>query len=97
MAKILVAEGEKDIAVGTPLLVLVEEEASVDSFKDYSPGQKGEGGAESAEAKAPSQEEQHAPEEASSGEPHSFLQPCTVHACSSGFGNRGAMGRGSHS
>ena len=84
VAKILVGEGEKDIAVGTPLLVLVDEEASVSAFKDYSPGQSAGGGAKpAAEAGAPSQEEaEHAPEEASSGAPHGFPeQPDTLRAC----------------
>lgn len=68
VAKILVGEGEKDIAVGTPLLVLVEDEDSIGSFKDYSPGQdKSGGGAQTAESGAQPQEE-HAPEAASSGD-----------------------------
>lgn len=37
IAKILVAEGHKDISVGTPLLVLVEDEESVGAFSDYKP------------------------------------------------------------
>ena len=37
IAKILVAEGHKDILVGTPLLVLVEDEESVGAFSDYKP------------------------------------------------------------
>lgn len=37
IAKILVKEGEKDISVGTPLLVMVEDEESVAAFSDYSP------------------------------------------------------------
>ena len=35
IAKILVKEGEKDISVGTPLLVMVEDEESVAAFSDY--------------------------------------------------------------
>ena len=37
IAKILVAEGHKDISVGTPLLVLVEDEESIGAFSDYKP------------------------------------------------------------
>ena len=37
MAKILVEEGAKDLAVGSPLAVLVEDEAHIAAFKDYSP------------------------------------------------------------
>ena len=35
IARILVKEGEKDISVGTPLLVMVEDEGSVAAFSDY--------------------------------------------------------------
>ena len=55
VAKILVLEGEKDIAVGTPLLVLVEDEGAVSAFKDYSPG--GKEGAKPAGGSAPKQQE----------------------------------------
>ncbi len=37
VAKILVPDGEKDISVGTPLIVLVDDEESVGKFKDYKP------------------------------------------------------------
>ena len=42
IAKILKPSGSKDIAVGTPCAVLVEEEDKVAAFKDY----RGEGGGE---------------------------------------------------
>jgi pyruvate dehydrogenase E2 component (dihydrolipoamide acetyltransferase) len=35
VAKLLVAEGASDLAVGTPVAVLVEEAADVAAFKDY--------------------------------------------------------------
>eukprot|EP00962_Isochrysis_galbana_P014705 scaffold4212_cov122-Isochrysis_galbana.AAC.1 len=35
MAKILVPEGAQDIAVGTPVAVLVDDASHVDAFKDY--------------------------------------------------------------
>ena len=41
IAKILVKEGEKDSSVGTPLLVMVEDEESVAAFSDYQPSESG--------------------------------------------------------
>lgn len=38
IAKILVPDGSKDIAVGAPVAVLVEEAGEVAAFKDYTPG-----------------------------------------------------------
>ena len=35
LAKVLVDSGTKDVAVGNPIAVLVEEEGSVDAFKDF--------------------------------------------------------------
>lgn len=37
VAKILVPDGEKDISVGTPLILLVDDESAVEKFKDYKP------------------------------------------------------------
>lgn len=37
LAKILVPEGTKDLPVGKPAMVVVEEEEDVDKFKDFSP------------------------------------------------------------
>ena len=37
MAKLLVEEGAKDLAVGSPLAVLVEDEDHIAAFEDYSP------------------------------------------------------------
>lgn len=41
MAKILLPSGSKDIAVGTPVAVLVEEASEVANYKDYTPGGAG--------------------------------------------------------
>ena len=38
LAKILVPEGSKNVDVGTPVAVLVEEADDVEAFKDYAPG-----------------------------------------------------------
>ena len=48
-------EGEKDISVGTPLIVLVDDEESVPAFSDYSPSEtpKAAGPAEKASEDAP--------------------------------------------
>ena len=65
VAKLLVEPGAKDVAVGTPLLVLAEDEADVGKFADFSaaPGGGGGGGGE-AKKEAP----MPASEEASSGD-----------------------------
>jgi pyruvate dehydrogenase E2 component (dihydrolipoamide acetyltransferase) len=55
LAKILIPEGTKDITVGKPAVVTVEDEGDVAKFKDYSPG----GG--DAPAAAPKKEEAPAP------------------------------------
>lgn len=41
IAKLLQEDGAKDLAVGTPLAVLVEEEESVSQFADYKPSSSG--------------------------------------------------------
>lgn len=41
VAKLLVKAGTKDIPVGTPMAVLVEEAEHVAAFKDYQAGQSG--------------------------------------------------------
>lgn len=35
LAKILVAEGTRDVPLGTPLCIIVEKESDIASFKDY--------------------------------------------------------------
>ena len=39
LAKILVGEGTKDLQLGTPLCVIVENESDVAAFKDYKAGE----------------------------------------------------------
>lgn len=51
VAKLLVPEGAKDIAVGAPVALLVEEAEQVVAFKDYAPG--GAPAAAAAEQQAP--------------------------------------------
>ena len=38
LAKILVGPGSKNVEVGTPVAIIVEEEGDIAAFKDYSPG-----------------------------------------------------------
>lgn len=38
IAKIIMGDGSKDVAVGTPVAILVEEAESVAAFKNYTPG-----------------------------------------------------------
>ena len=65
MAKLLVEPGAKDIAVGTPLLVLAEDEADVGKFAGFSAAAGGGAGAgDEANKDAP----KPAAEEASSGD-----------------------------
>jgi hypothetical protein len=52
VAKLLVEPGAKDIPVGTPLLVMVEDEADVGKFADFSPGGGGGGGEPAAAGQA---------------------------------------------
>ena len=73
IAKILVKEGEKDISVGTPLLVMVEDEESVAAFSDYSPSKSA-----SAAPKSASTEQKTDASESS--------EPGTTHPCSLQFG-----------
>ncbi|KAL6072076.1 Acetyltransferase component of pyruvate dehydrogenase complex [Balamuthia mandrillaris] len=54
VAKILIPAGTQDIPVGKPAIIMVEEEADVAKFKDYTPP-------EGAEAKAAPREPQEAP------------------------------------
>lgn len=35
LAKILVAEGTRDVPLGTPLCIIVEKESDIAAFKDY--------------------------------------------------------------
>jgi pyruvate/2-oxoglutarate dehydrogenase complex dihydrolipoamide acyltransferase (E2) component len=98
VAKILVPEGEKDIAVGTPLLVLVEDADSVAAFKDFSPssGDKGvAAAAEPAEADAPpKQEEGEAAGRRAQSRPSSFaLPPITPVKCLSSATAAGHLSR----
>ncbi|KAF6039925.1 hypothetical protein EB796_001777 [Bugula neritina] len=39
LAKILISEGTKDIPIGTPLYVMVEEESAIAAFKDFKPSE----------------------------------------------------------
>lgn len=48
VAKLLKPGGSKDIPVGTPLIVLVDEQSHVKDFKDFSPDGEAAGGPESA-------------------------------------------------
>jgi pyruvate dehydrogenase E2 component (dihydrolipoamide acetyltransferase) len=67
LAKILVSAGEKNIPVGKPLAIVVEEEGDVAAFKDYQP----EGGGE-----APKAEEKSAPpKKEESGAPKNEAAP----------------------
>ena len=43
IAKLLVPNGAKDIAVGAPVAVLVDDKADVAAFKDYTVGGENEG------------------------------------------------------
>jgi pyruvate dehydrogenase E2 component (dihydrolipoamide acetyltransferase) len=52
VAKLLVHDGTKDIPIGQPVCVLVEEEASIPALKDWAPG-KGAGAAAPAKEAAP--------------------------------------------
>lgn len=58
LAKILMGDGAKDIAVGTPVAVIVEDAKDVEAFSDYKSGSGGSGG--QAEQK-PQQESQPSP------------------------------------
>lgn len=42
IAKILVAEGESGVLIGTELVILVDSEEDISAFKDYTPGQEEE-------------------------------------------------------
>lgn len=67
VAKILVPEGEKDIPVGTPLVVLVDDESAVEKFKDYT---QSAAGATAKPDAAPKQEDSD-PTSAGPGTSHS--------------------------
>ncbi|CAK7897538.1 dihydrolipoyllysine-residue acetyltransferase component of pyruvate dehydrogenase complex, mitochondrial [[Candida] anglica] len=57
MAKILMAEGAKDVPVGTPIAVYVEEKGDVDAFADFTAEDAGSQAAPAAPAKEESKEE----------------------------------------
>eukprot|EP00879_Flechtneria_rotunda_P008549 GHRR01008956.1.p1 GENE.GHRR01008956.1~~GHRR01008956.1.p1 ORF type:complete len:567 (+),score=255.19 GHRR01008956.1:268-1968(+) len=61
LAKILKAAGSKDIPVGEPVALLVEEQEDVSKFKDYTPGQ--ESSSSSSRKPATAAEEQPAKQE----------------------------------
>ncbi len=67
IAKLLVAEGAKDIAVGAPVALLVEEADQVAAFKDYTHGSGVGGAAAGAEAAAEQPAEDAAAAAASAG------------------------------
>jgi pyruvate dehydrogenase E2 component (dihydrolipoamide acetyltransferase) len=83
LAKILKGDGSKDLPVGTPVAVVVEDKEAVSAFKDYQPGQGG--GAQAAASQGgesePAQQEAAEPageESSSSGgggdyPPHSVM------------------------
>lgn len=53
VAKLLKPGGSKDIPVGTPLVVLVEEKEHIGDFKDFSPEGTSAGAANSAQSDQP--------------------------------------------
>ena len=66
LARILASDGTKDVEVGTPVAVLVEEEGDIDAFKDYQPGA---GAAAEASTTAEEPASKPAPSESSSSAP----------------------------
>jgi pyruvate/2-oxoglutarate dehydrogenase complex dihydrolipoamide acyltransferase (E2) component len=78
VAKILVAEGQKDISVGTPVLVIVEDESAVEKFRDYQPLAGGES-APAADAGPPSEPKKAKPATDSPGGSFSFECKGHVH------------------
>ena len=63
VAKLLVPDGQKDLAVGAPMLILVEDEGDVSKFADYNTSQeaKGEDGNKSADSQAPAESQETPP------------------------------------
>eukprot|EP00197_Chlamydomonas_leiostraca_P002394 CAMPEP_0202858506 /NCGR_PEP_ID=MMETSP1391-20130828/1009_1 /ASSEMBLY_ACC=CAM_ASM_000867 /TAXON_ID=1034604 /ORGANISM="Chlamydomonas leiostraca, Strain SAG 11-49" /LENGTH=480 /DNA_ID=CAMNT_0049537431 /DNA_START=69 /DNA_END=1511 /DNA_ORIENTATION=+ len=74
VAKLLVQDGAKDIPIGQPVCVLVEEEASIPAFKDWVPG-KGAGAAPAQKAAAPAPAAQPAAPAPSAGPANHRLGP----------------------
>lgn len=72
VAKLLIPAGAQNIAVGTPVALLVDEADAVAAFKDYAPGAPGSGAAEGA-ASAPAAEE--APAQAPTTQRNSRIGP----------------------
>ncbi|KAJ1922083.1 pyruvate dehydrogenase complex dihydrolipoamide acetyltransferase component (E2) [Tieghemiomyces parasiticus] len=56
LAKILCDSGSKDVAVGHPIAILVENKADADKFADFQPESAGEGAAKAAEPESPKEE-----------------------------------------
>lgn len=54
LAKILIAAGSKDVPIGRPVCIIVEDEASVAAFKDYKPTEGAAAAAPKASSPAPS-------------------------------------------
>lgn len=91
IAKLLVESGAKDIAVGTPLLVLVEDEADVGKFGDYSHADGGGQGAEKEaadEAPRPAKDEGGGPDAGECWSPwygstDTYMTTVSMHGCQS--------------
>eukprot|EP00955_Chlamydomonas_euryale_P051268 354837-Chlamydomonas_euryale.AAC.2 len=77
IAKILVGDGTKDIAVGTPVAVLAEEQGDIAAFKDFSPGAAADAGGAAADKPSAAKQEPAAP--AVSPKPTSSFPPHEVH------------------
>lgn len=64
-------EGQKDVSVGTPVLVLVDDESALDKFKDYQPSAGG--GSAPAKSEEPEEEAAQASATSSLGNTHACL------------------------
>ncbi|BDA46555.1 Dihydrolipoyllysine-residue acetyltransferase component of pyruvate dehydrogenase complex, mitochondrial [Coccomyxa sp. Obi] len=79
LAKILAPDGTKDIAVGTPVAVIVDDAADVGAFKDYKPGAEASAAPAAAAKEEPEEDEQEddSPAESSGGSgdypPHTIM------------------------
>ncbi|CAL8471164.1 g10706 [Coccomyxa elongata] len=69
LAKILAPDGTKDIAVGTPVAVIVDDAADVGAFKDFTPGAEASAAPAAAAKEEPEEDEQEddSPAESSGG------------------------------
>lgn len=71
LAKILVEDGAKDIPVGKPIAVFVEEKSAVDAFADFTAADAGDSGAAAAAPKAEEPAGESKPQEDSKPAPSS--------------------------